>query len=71
MKKPVSQMERLKIILARTQGATAAEIARFLPTTSPHSKMAKLTRIHGWTVLKKDRGDGTKQYYGKPPTTFS
>jgi hypothetical protein len=66
MKKPVSQMERLKFILARKEGATAAEIARFLPTTSPHSKMARLTRMYGWTVLKKDRGDGTKQYFGKP-----
>lgn len=67
MKKPVNQMERLKIVLGRPQGASAAEIARFLPTTSPHSKMARLTRMYGWTVLKKDNGDGTKQYFGKPP----
>lgn len=67
MKKPVNQMERLKIVLVRPQGASAAEIARFLPTTSPHSKMARLTRMYGWIVLKKDNGDGTKQYFGKPP----
>lgn len=66
-RKPQSQMERLKLILGRKQGATAAEIARFLPTTSPHSKMARLTRTHGWTILKKDNADGTKTYFGKPP----
>ena len=66
-RKPKSQMERLKLILSRKEGATAAEIARFLPTTSPHSKMARLTRIQGWTILKKDNADGTKTYFGKPP----
>lgn len=66
-KKPVSQTERIKVLLARKEGATAAEIARYLPTTSPHSKMARLVRTHGWTILKKDNADGTKQYFGKPP----
>lgn len=66
-KKPKSQMDRLKMLIGRKEGATAAEIARFLPTTSPHSKMARLVRKHGWTILKKDRSDGTKQYFGKPP----
>lgn len=66
-KKPVSQIERIKVLLARKEGATAAEIARYLPTTSPHSKMARLVRTHGWTILKKDNADGTKQYFGKPP----
>ena len=65
--KPKSQMDRLKMLIGRKEGATAAEIARFLPTTSPHSKMARLVRKHGWTILKKDRPDGTKQYFGKPP----
>ena len=66
-KKPKTQMERLKVLIGRKQGATAAEIARFLPTTSPHSKMARLVRMHGWTILKKDNADGTKTYFGKPP----
>ena len=66
-KKPVGQMARLKLILARKEGATAAEIARYLPTTSPHSKLARLEREHLWTVLRKDKGDGTKQYFGIPP----
>ena len=66
-KKPKSQMDRLKMLIGRKEGATAAEIARFLPTTSPHSKMARLVRTQGWTILKKDRTDGTKQYFGKPP----
>jgi transcriptional regulator len=66
-KKPVSQTERIKVLLARKEGATAAEIARYLPTTSPHSKMARLVRTHGWTILKKDNADGTKQYFGKAP----
>lgn len=66
-KKPKSQMDRLKMLIGRKEGATAAEIARFLPTTSPHSKMARLVRTQGWTILKKDRSDGTKQYFGKPP----
>lgn len=66
-KKPVSQTERIKVLLSRKEGATAAEIARYLPTTSPHSKMARLVRTHGWTILKKDNADGTKQYFGKPP----
>ncbi len=66
-KKPAGQMPRLKLILSRKEGATAAEIARYLPTTSPHSKLARLERDHMWTILRKDRGDGTKQYFGKPP----
>lgn len=66
-KKPKSQMDRLKMLIGRKEGATAAEIARFLPTTSPHSKMARLVRTQGWTILKKDRADGTKQYFGKAP----
>lgn len=66
-KKPKSQMERLKVLIGRKTGATAAEIARFLPTTSPHSKMARLVRTHGWTILKKDNPDGTKTYFGKAP----
>lgn len=66
-KKPVGQMARLQLLLSRTEGATAAEIARYLPTTSPHSKMARLVRTHGWTILKKEKRDGTKQYFGKPP----
>lgn len=60
-------MDRLKMLIGRKEGATAAEIARFLPTTSPHSKMARLVRTQGWTILKKDRADGTKQYFGKAP----
>lgn len=55
------------MLIGRKEGATAAEIARFLPTTSPHSKMARLVRTQGWTILKKDRSDGTKQYFGKAP----
>lgn len=66
-KKPVGQMARLKYLLTRSQGASAAEIARYLPTTSPHSKLARLEREHLWTVLRKDNGDGTKQYFGRPP----
>ena len=66
-KKPVSQTERIKVLLAKKEGTTAAEIARYLPTTSPHSKMARLVRTHGWTITKRDNPDGTKQYFGKPP----
>ena len=55
------------MLIGRKEGATAAEIARFLPSTSPHSKMARLVRTQGWTILKKDRADGTKQYFGKAP----
>ena len=66
-KKPVGQMARLKVLLTKPDGTTAAEIARYLPTTSPHSKMARLEREHMWTVLRKDNGNGTKQYFGKPP----
>ena len=65
-KKPVSQTERIKVLLAKKEGTTAAEIARYLPTTSPHSKMARLVRTHGWTITKRDNPDGTKQYFGKP-----
>jgi len=66
-KKPVSQTERIKVLLAKKEGTTAAEIARFLPSTSPHSKMARLVRTHGWTITKRDNPDGTKQYFGKAP----
>ena len=66
-KKPSSQIERIKMLLAKKEGTTAAEIARFVPTTSPHSKLARMTRLHGWTITKRDNADGTKQYFGKPP----
>jgi hypothetical protein len=66
-KKPVGQMARLKHLLALKEGTTAAEIARYLPTTSPHSKMARLIRQSMWTIVKKDNGNGTKQYFGTPP----
>ena len=66
-KKPVGQMARLKHLLTRSQGASAAEIASYLPTTSPHSKLARLERDPLWTVLRKDNGDGTKQSFGRPP----
>ena len=66
-KKPVGQMARLKLLLSKPEGATAAEIARYLPTTSPHSRLARLEREHMWTVLRKDNGDGTKRYLGIPP----
>lgn len=66
-KKPVGQTERIKVLLAKPEGTTAAEIARYLPTTSPHSKIARMVKHHGWTILKKDNPDGTKQYFGKPP----
>jgi hypothetical protein len=26
-----------------------------------------LEREHLWTILRKDKGDGTKQYFGVPP----
>lgn len=65
--KPSGQIERIKMLLAKKEGTTAAEIARYLPTTSPHSKMARLVRTHGWTVTKRDNPDGTKQYFGKAP----
>ena len=66
-KKPATQLERIKLLLSRPEGATAAEIARYLPTTSPHSKLARLVRTSMWTILKRDNPDGTKQYFGKPP----
>ena len=66
-KKPLGQTERIKMLLVKKEGTTAAEIARFLPTTSPHSKMARLVRTNGWTITKRDNYDGTKQYFGKPP----
>lgn len=67
VKKPVGQMARLKLLLAKKEGTTAAEIARYLPTTSPHSKLARLEREHGWTITKRDNPDGTKRYFGKAP----
>lgn len=66
-KKPKTQMERLKLLLSNKDGTTAAMIARFLPTTSPHSKISRLVRTQGWTITKKDNSDGTKTYFGKPP----
>jgi len=65
--KPSGQTERMKMLLAKKEGTTAAEIARYLPTTSPHSKLARMTRLHGWTITKRDNSDGTKQYFGKAP----
>ena len=65
--KASGQIERIKMLLAKKEGITAAEIARYLPTTSPHSKLARVTRLHGWTITKRDNPDGTKQYFGKAP----
>jgi hypothetical protein len=66
-KKPVTQIERLKLLLSRPEGTTAAEIARYLPTTSPHSKIARLVKTQLWTISNQDNSNGTKQYFGKPP----
>ena len=66
-RKPITQLARIKFLLIKKEGVTAAEIAQYLPTTSPHSKMARLVRVHGWTITKRDNPDGTKQYFGEPP----
>jgi transcriptional regulator len=64
-----THLEKLKVLLSRKEGVTAAEIARMLPTTSPYSRMSRLQRKHLWTIYKKDNADGTKQYFGEPPKT--
>jgi hypothetical protein len=58
--------EKLARLLKRKKGVTAAEVARELPTTSPHSKISRMQYTHNWTVTKKTRPDGQKIYYGTP-----
>jgi hypothetical protein len=59
--------DKLARLLKRKKGVTAAEVAKELPTTSPHSKISRMQYTHGWTVLKKTRPDGQKVYFGIAP----
>jgi hypothetical protein len=63
----MSQTDKLARLLKRKKGVTAAEVARELPTTSPHSKISRMQYIHNWTVLKATRPNGIKVYFGIPP----
>ena len=62
----MSQTDNLARLMKRKKGVTAAEVARELPTTSPHSKISKMQYTHGWPVTKKTRPDGQKFYFGTP-----
>jgi hypothetical protein len=63
----MSQTDKLARLLKRKKGVTAAEVARELPSTSPHSRISRMQYTHGWTVLKKTRPDGQKVYFGIAP----
>jgi hypothetical protein len=63
----MSQTDKLARLLKRKKGVTAAEVARELPTTSPHSRISRMQYTHNWTVTKKTRPDGQKIYFGTSP----
>jgi transcriptional regulator len=63
----MTNSDKLAILLKRKRGVTAAEVARELPTTSPHSSISRMQYTHNWTVTKKTRPDGQKIYFGTPP----
>jgi hypothetical protein len=63
----MSQTDKLARLLKRKKGVTAAEVARELPSTSPHSRISRMQYTHGWTVLKRTRPDGQKVYFGIAP----
>jgi hypothetical protein len=63
----MTNSDKLAILLKRKRGVTAAEVARSLPTTSPHSSISRMQYTHNWTVLKATRPNGIKVYFGIPP----
>jgi hypothetical protein len=48
----MSQLEKLKKLLQRKQGATSMEIISIVGTVCPHKRMADL-KEQGYTILKK------------------
>jgi hypothetical protein len=66
-KKPKTQIEILKQLLQRKQGVKSWEIAKALPSVSPHRRLSDL-KERGWTITFKLCDDNkTKIYFGKPP----
>lgn len=62
----MTQQEKLIKLLTRQQGCTSVDIAKGLPSVSPHRRISDL-KDKGWTILKKKRDDGLTTYFGKPP----
>ena len=59
----MSQTDKLARLLKRKKGVTAAEVARELPSTSPHSKISRMQYTHGYAVTKKTLPNGQKVYF--------
>lgn len=65
--KKMTQLEKLKLLMQRKQGVTSAEIAKALPSVTPHRRISDLKEA-GWTITYKLQDDNTtKIYFGKPP----
>lgn len=66
-KKPKSQMDILRALLLKKKGVRSWEIARALPSVSPHRRLSDL-KEQGWTITYMlDKDNKTKIYFGKPP----
>jgi hypothetical protein len=66
-KKPKTQLDRLKAMLTRKSGCTSVEIARGLPSVTPHRRLSDL-KEQGWTITYKFLANNkTKVYFGKAP----
>lgn len=62
----MSQIEKLKKLLTRASGCTSVDIARTLPSVTPHRRLSDL-KDRGWTILKKEAPNKLTVYFGKPP----
>ncbi len=66
-RKPKTQMDKLKELLKRKNGVKSWEIAKALPSVSPHRRLSDL-KEQGWTITYKLMDDNkTKIYFGTPP----
>lgn len=62
----MTQMLKLIKLLTRKEGCTSVDIAKGLPSVTPHRRLSDL-KDKGWTILKKKRNDQLTRYHGKPP----
>lgn len=60
-----TQLEKIRDLLTRKEGATSVEISRALPSVSPHRRISDL-REAGYTIVKKQDGP-LKRYWAKSP----
>lgn len=62
-----TQLQRLAPLLLR--GCTSLDIARAIPSVSPHRRLTD-ARLAGWEISKKKNKDGLYVYKGKAPKVY-